>query len=78
MFLVGWMLTAAAELYELQVLHRRRETLIRVATVLAAGGSPLEAAELANHAAAIEVGKTGVATVTPTEILDHIEAHLLT
>ena len=35
MFLVGWMLTAAAELYELQVLHRRRETLVRIATVLA-------------------------------------------
>ncbi|MGB1658303.1 MAG: bifunctional heptose 7-phosphate kinase/heptose 1-phosphate adenyltransferase, partial [Longimicrobiales bacterium] len=47
-----------------------------VATVLAAGGSPVEAAELANHAAAVEVGKTGVATVNPQEILDHIEAHL--
>ena len=46
-----------------------------VATVLAAGGSPVEAAEIANHAAAVEVGKTGVATVTPQEILDHIEAH---
>ena len=46
-----------------------------VATVLAAGGSPIEAAELANHAAAVEVGKTGVATVDPQEILDHIEAH---
>ena len=46
-----------------------------VATVLAAGGSPVEAAELANHAAAVEVGKIGVATVTPREILDHIKAH---
>jgi D-beta-D-heptose 7-phosphate kinase/D-beta-D-heptose 1-phosphate adenosyltransferase len=46
-----------------------------VATVLAAGGSPVEAAVIANHAAAVEVGKTGVATVTAEEILDHIEAH---
>lgn len=46
-----------------------------VATTLAAGGSPAEAAELANHAAAVEVGKTGVATVTPAEILEHIESH---
>jgi bifunctional ADP-heptose synthase (sugar kinase/adenylyltransferase) len=29
----------------------------------------VEAAVLANHAAAIEVGKAGVATVTPREIL---------
>lgn len=40
-----------------------------VAVALAAGAEPDEAAILANHAAAIEVGKTGVATVTPEEIL---------
>jgi D-beta-D-heptose 7-phosphate kinase/D-beta-D-heptose 1-phosphate adenosyltransferase len=40
-----------------------------VAVALAAGAEPVEAAILANHAAAIEVGKTGVATVTPDEIL---------
>ena len=40
-----------------------------MAVLMAAGGSPLEAAILANHAAAVEVGKTGVATVTPGEIL---------
>lgn len=45
-----------------------------VATVLAGGGSPLEAAVLANHAAAVEVTKTGVATVTPQEILQHIDS----
>ena len=46
-----------------------------VSAVLAACGSPIEAAEIANHAAAVEVGKTGVATVTPEEILGHIEAN---
>jgi D-beta-D-heptose 7-phosphate kinase/D-beta-D-heptose 1-phosphate adenosyltransferase len=39
------------------------------AVVLASGGSPSEAAILANHAAALEVSKAGVATVTPEEIL---------
>jgi bifunctional ADP-heptose synthase (sugar kinase/adenylyltransferase) len=36
---------------------------------LAVGASSLEAAVLANHAAAVEVGKAGVATVSPGEIL---------
>ena len=40
-----------------------------VAVALAAGGSASEAAILANHAAALEVSKAGVATVTPQEIL---------
>lgn len=43
-----------------------------VAAVLAVGGSPQEAALLANHAAAIGVGKAGVATVSPEELLAHI------
>lgn len=42
-----------------------------VAVTLAAGGTPVEAALLASHAAAVEVGKSGVATVTPQEILTH-------
>jgi D-beta-D-heptose 7-phosphate kinase/D-beta-D-heptose 1-phosphate adenosyltransferase len=46
-----------------------------VATVLAAGGSAAEAAVLANHAAAVGVAKTGVATVSPEEILGHIQDH---
>ncbi|MGH7481650.1 MAG: bifunctional heptose 7-phosphate kinase/heptose 1-phosphate adenyltransferase, partial [Longimicrobiales bacterium] len=41
--------------------------------VLAAGGTVAEAALLANHAAGVEVGKAGVATVTPAEILDALE-----
>jgi D-beta-D-heptose 7-phosphate kinase/D-beta-D-heptose 1-phosphate adenosyltransferase len=40
-----------------------------VAVCLAAGGSPVEAAILATHAAAVEVGKAGVGTVTRPEIL---------
>lgn len=46
-----------------------------VATALAAGGTATEAAELANHAAAVEVGKAGVATVSPSEIKAHVQAH---
>ncbi len=40
-----------------------------MAATLATGASSLEASVLANHAAAIEVGKAGVATVAPEEIL---------
>jgi len=40
-----------------------------VGTALAAGASVREAAELANYAAGIEVGKLGVAVVTPDEVL---------
>jgi D-glycero-beta-D-manno-heptose-7-phosphate kinase len=46
-----------------------------MAVVMAAGGTVLEAAVLANHAAAVEVGKAGVATVSPGEILERHEAH---
>lgn len=46
-----------------------------VAVVLAAGGTPREAAVVANHAAAVGVGRAGVATVTPAEILEHFASH---
>ena len=47
-----------------------------VATALAAGSSVREAAHLANYAAGIEVGKSGVATVSPKEVLAaHEERH---
>lgn len=42
-----------------------------MAVALAAGASAPEAAVLANHAAALEVGKVGVATVSPAELLEH-------
>jgi bifunctional ADP-heptose synthase (sugar kinase/adenylyltransferase) len=41
--------------------------------VLAAGGSPLEAALIANLAASVEVGKAGVATVEPGEVAEVFE-----
>lgn len=44
------------------------------AVCLGAGASVVEAAILANHAAAVEVGKAGVATVTPEEIIEHIHS----
>lgn len=46
-----------------------------VALVLAVGGTAEEAAVLANHAAAIEVGKPGVATVSPDELREHVRLH---
>mgnify|MGYP002624508498 CR=1 FL=1 len=46
-----------------------------VAATLAAGGTTPEAAVLANHAAAVEVSKSGVATVSPEEILLHVRNH---
>jgi len=44
-----------------------------MAVALAAGATAPEAAILANHAAAVEVTKAGVATVAPEEILAHVE-----
>lgn len=46
-----------------------------VAVVLAGGGTAIEAAVLANHAAAVEVGKAGVATVSPAEIREHLRSN---
>jgi len=40
---------------------------------LAAGAAPEEAAELANHAAGVVVGKLGTATCDPVELLESIE-----
>src|SRR6266478_6125987 len=46
-----------------------------VGTALAAGASVREAAQVANYAAGVEVGKSGVATVSPREVLAMHEAH---
>jgi D-beta-D-heptose 7-phosphate kinase/D-beta-D-heptose 1-phosphate adenosyltransferase len=46
-----------------------------VALALAAGGSACDAARIANHAAAVEVGKSGVRTVLPGEIRNHVRQH---
>jgi D-beta-D-heptose 7-phosphate kinase/D-beta-D-heptose 1-phosphate adenosyltransferase len=40
-----------------------------VGTALAAGSTLIEAAHIANYAAGVEVGKSGVATVSPAEVL---------
>jgi len=45
-----------------------------VAVALAAGASIDEAARLANHAAAVEVGRPGVQTVSPADIAAHARA----
>jgi D-glycero-beta-D-manno-heptose-7-phosphate kinase len=45
-----------------------------LALLLGAGASALEATILANHAAALEVAKAGVATVSRAEILEHYRA----
>ena len=41
---------------------------------LTAGATPAEAAEIANHASGVVVGKLGTATVTPAELLASFEA----
>jgi len=46
-----------------------------VGTALAAGANVREAAHIANFAAGIEVGKAGVATVSPAEVLSMHEAY---
>ena len=38
-------------------------------TALAAGAAVREAAQIANYAAGVEVGKSGVATASPAEVL---------
>ncbi len=43
-----------------------------VAAVLAAGGDIVEAAELANVAASLEVARAGAATVSTADILRHV------
>ena len=46
------------------------DTVIALFTLaLSAGASTAEAAEIANHASGIVVGKLGTATVTPRELL---------
>jgi D-beta-D-heptose 7-phosphate kinase/D-beta-D-heptose 1-phosphate adenosyltransferase len=47
-----------------------------LALMLAAGGTPVEAAIVANFAAGVEVGKPGAATVSPDEVLDAYDAFM--
>jgi bifunctional ADP-heptose synthase (sugar kinase/adenylyltransferase) len=45
-----------------------------VAVAIAAGATVTEAAVLANHAAAVEVGRPGVQTVSPNDVRAHARA----
>lgn len=52
------------------------DTAIAVYTLaLCAGATPVEAAEIANHASGVVVGKLGTATLTPDELLASFENH---
>jgi len=52
------------------------DTVIAVFTAaIAAGGSPIEAAIISNHAAGVVVGKVGTAIVTPDELLKSFSDH---
>jgi D-glycero-beta-D-manno-heptose-7-phosphate kinase len=59
--------TAAREVYD--VTGAGDTVIATLAMALAAGASTLEAANLANHAAGIVVGKVGTATATANELL---------
>ena len=67
--------TVAREVYD--VVGAGDTVTAYLASVLAAGGSPEEAAIIANVAAGIEVGKLGAATVRPDELLAYADAHAL-
>jgi len=60
--------TAAREVYD--VTGAGDTVIATLAAALAAGATMLEAANLANHAAGIVVGKVGTATVSGDELLD--------
>lgn len=52
------------------------DTAIAVyALALCAGATPVEAAEIANHAGGVVVGKLGTATVTPEELMASFDEH---
>lgn len=65
---VGRIPTTAREVYD--VVGAGDTVTAYLAAVLAAGGTPAEAAVIANFAAGIEVGKLGAATVSPDEVLN--------
>ena len=62
-----WVPPAAREVFDLS---GAGDTAIALFTLsLAAGASPERAAEIANHAGSVVVGKLGTATLTPAELL---------
>jgi D-beta-D-heptose 7-phosphate kinase/D-beta-D-heptose 1-phosphate adenosyltransferase len=65
---IGRIATTAREVYD--VVGAGDTVTAYLGTMLAAGGTPAEAALIANFAAGVEVGKLGAATVTPEEVLE--------
>jgi D-beta-D-heptose 7-phosphate kinase/D-beta-D-heptose 1-phosphate adenosyltransferase len=65
---VGRVPTTAREVYD--VVGAGDTVTAYVATMMAAGGTPAEAALIANFAAGVEVGKLGAATVTAEEVME--------
>jgi D-beta-D-heptose 7-phosphate kinase/D-beta-D-heptose 1-phosphate adenosyltransferase len=63
---IGRIPTTAREVYD--VVGAGDTVTAYLATMLAAGGTPMEAAVIANFAAGVEVGKLGAATVTTEEV----------
>lgn len=65
--------TRAREVYDVS---GAGDTAIALYTLaLCAGATPVEAAEVANHASGVVVGKLGTATLTPAELLASFENH---
>jgi len=64
--------TAAREVYD--VVGAGDTVTAYLAAILAARGTPVEAAIIANYAAGVEVGKLGAATVSAEEVLDAYDA----
>jgi rfaE bifunctional protein kinase chain/domain len=67
--------TVAREVYD--VVGAGDTVTAYLATMLAAGATPTEAAEIANIAAGIEVGKLGAASVARDELLEYVDVHAL-
>ena len=67
--------TVAREVYD--VVGAGDSVTAYLATMLAAGATPVEAAVVANVAAGIEVGKLGAASVSRAELLDYVDTHSL-
>lgn len=72
---VGRVPTVARSVYD--VVGAGDTVTAYLAAILAAGGTPGEAAVIANIAAGIEVGKLGAQTVTPDEVREYVDEHAL-
>ncbi|HVX40159.1 MAG TPA: bifunctional ADP-heptose synthase [Gemmatimonadaceae bacterium] len=68
--------TVAREVYD--VVGAGDTVTAYLALALAAGGTPTEAAIIANFAAGVEVGKLGAATVAPDEVIEAYDAFIAT